>query len=224
MNTSIRPSSRLAALVAAVLVTAAMGAIAAPKVQTGADAEFTADGLQRIGDSAMAKAWIKPEADLSGYTKIMLMPAGMTFKETKGSWRSSTEFPLTEQQKQGLKDTLREAFVEELGKSKRYAITDQPGEGVLQVRGAVLDVVSHVPPEPIGRGAVVLKSIGTATLVVELRDSMSEELLARAVDRRTASSSFPRRSNSVSNRYEVSNAAHRWASQLRKQLDEFIEL
>ena len=95
---------------------------------------------------------------------------------------------------------------------------------MLEVYGAIVDVVSHVPEEPIGRSAVFLKSLGEATLIVELRDSVTHEVLARAVDRRAAENSFPTRSKSVTNRSDIRFAAESWASLLRRRLDEFAVL
>jgi hypothetical protein len=48
--------------------------------------------------------------------------------------------------------------------------------------------------------------------------------VARAFDRRAVWPAFVQRSNAVSNRVEVLNAARRWASDLRRQLDAFAHL
>lgn len=208
-----------AALTAALL--SAGIATASPKFKTGSIDDVSYDGLHRIEDAALDAAWAKPDLNLSGYTKIMLVPAGMSFKTPR---QSSGEFPLTQQQKQQVHDILLEAFTTELGKNKRFALTDQPGRDVLMVYGAVLDVESHVPPERAGRGGYLLRSLGEATLLVELRDSMSDEILARAVDRRAAESTRPHRSNVVTNTSELRIAADRWARSLNKQLEELARL
>ena len=222
MNRSLHGSPRLAIVIGALLATTSFGSLAAPRLATGTAAEVTFDGLHRVDDAAMDAAWVKPNLDLGHYRKLMLLPAGMSFKDADR--HSTSEFPLSEKQKQQLRDTVLAVFVEELGKLQRFELTDRPGRDVLQVRGAILDVVSHVPPDPVGRGGFVLKSLGEATLVVELRDSMSDEILARAVDRRSASSTLPRRSNAVTNLAEVRSAARRWAAQLRQRLEEFAAI
>jgi uncharacterized protein DUF3313 len=226
MQTSPRKSHRLASLVGAILATTVLVASASPHVQVGPGAEVAEDGLHRIDGAAIANAWAKPGVDLSGYTQVRLLPAEMTFREVKdpGLDRSASDYPLDDERREKIGETIREAFVTELGKSKRFALTDQPGPGVLEIRGAVLDVVSHVPEQPIGRGAVFVKSLGEATLVVELRDSITHEVLARAFERRAAESAFPTRSNSVSNLAEISNAAHRWADLMRRRLEAFAVL
>ena len=110
---------------------------------------------------------------------------------------------------------------EELQKSSRFTMVDSPGADVLIVRGAMLDIVSRVPPEITGRGDIYLDRVGEVTLVLELADSMSGETLARAAERGAAQSSGGRgmRSNSVSNMSEVRRLFRRWAVRLREGLD-----
>ena len=88
----------------------------------------------------------------------------------------------------------------------------------------MLDVVSFVPPEPVGRSDVYLRSVGEATLVVELRDSITNAILARSVDRRAAERPGQdlQWSNPVNNRAEVRRLARRWATRLRENLDAFL--
>src|SRR5262245_8705121 len=146
MKNSLRIT--LAAVLGSALLSAGM-ANATPTFKTGAGADVTFDGLHRLDAVALDAAWAKPDIDLSGYTKIMLVPAGMTFKKPRPS---NGTFAMTERQKEQARKILLEAFTSELGKNKRFALTDQPGHDVLIVRGAVLDVESHVPPERAGRG------------------------------------------------------------------------
>lgn len=86
-------------------------------------------------------------------------------------------------------------------------MTDKPAPDALIIVGKILDLVSNVPPEPIGRGDIYLTKIGEATLVLEIRDSQSGEILARAIDRRAAEPSMVARSNVVTNISEVRREA-----------------
>ena len=112
--------------------------------------------------------------------------------------------------------------LEELGQIERFTLVDEVGPDVLIVRVALLDVVSFVPPQTTGRSEVFLSSVGEATLVVELRDSITDAILARAMDRRAAGdrSGTMSRSNSVTNTSEVRRLIRRWMSTLRERLDE----
>jgi hypothetical protein len=69
---------------------------------------------------------------------------------------------------------------------------------------------------------VFLSSVGEATLVLEVVDSMSGEVLFRAADRRAAEragGTTPVRSNPATNWSEVRRLARTWGSRLREGLD-----
>jgi hypothetical protein len=67
---------------------------------------------------------------------------------------------------------------------------------------------------------IYLSSVGAATLLIELRDSQSNELLGRAADRRAADSPFAINVNSVTGWSDVRLLARSWASLVRERLEE----
>ena len=200
-----------------------------PMIDTGPDAVVTFDGLHKVKGSRADEAWARPGLDLSGYSKIKLQGAGIEYRPGGESGRTSMArsrggpYEVTESQKERLRTILAEAFRDELSKSDRFTLVKESGPDVLLIRGALLDVVSYVPPEPIGREDIFLRSVGEATLVLEIRDSITEAILVRAVDRKAAEDigGTLQRSNRVTNAAEVRRLAKRWASALRKGLDEF---
>lgn len=82
-------------------------------------------------------------------------------------------------------------------------------------------MVSFVPPETVGRSDIFISRVGAITLVVELRDSESNAVLARTADRRAAERAGGRgqHSNPVTNQAEVRRLARRWAIWLREGLE-----
>ncbi len=200
-----------------------------PTIDTGPDAVVTFDGLHRVKGSRVDEAWARPGLDLSGYSKIKLQSAGIEYRpggEKRRSWRARTggeTYEVNESQKERLRTILAEAFRDELSKSDRFTLVNESGPDVLLIRGALLDVVSYVPPEPIGRVDIYLSSVGEATLVLEIRDSITDAILVRVVDRKAAEDigGTLQVSNRVTNTSEVRRLAKRWASALRKRLDEF---
>jgi hypothetical protein len=101
---------------------------------------------------------------------------------------------------------------------------NEKGPDVLTLWGGLIDVVSFVPPERAARGDVFLSSVGEATLVIELRDSLSRATLARVMDRRAASrTGTAMSSNPVTNWAEVRNVARRWANLVRTRLDASVD-
>jgi hypothetical protein len=75
----------------------------------------------------------------------------------------------------------------------------------------------------IGRTRVYLSQVGQATLVLQIEDSVTREVLARVVDRRAAESVFAQESNRVTNTQEVRRLARTWARIFRSGLDKWYE-
>jgi len=205
---------------------------APPALQTGPDAERTYDGLVRVNNSRFQDAWADPEVDFSEYNKVM--PGGARFEfravsktagRTSLSRGTQSEFWISDANRDKLVDTVSGIFNEELSKAQGWESAEEAGPDVLIIRGALLDIVSFVPPEMIGRGEVYLSSVGEATLVVEGIDSMSGEVVFRAVDRRPIESVGDRmiRANTVSTWSEVRRWALRYATRLREGLESVHE-
>jgi hypothetical protein len=140
--------------------------------------EKSFDGLVEVENARVGAAWIRPDFDLSGYSKVRLQGAGIEFRPVRANRnRGSTggEFPVSDATKERLRDIMRGEFQKELERSTRFELTEETGPDVLMVWGGLLDVVSFVPTNQGGRDRVYLRSIGEATLVIELRDSESGE-------------------------------------------------
>jgi uncharacterized protein YceK len=200
---------------------------APPTIQTGPDAEVTFDGLHVIDNSAFKQAWADPDIDFSRYTKIM--PGGAFFeyravKKTSSNSRASmsdTEFWISDENRAKLEEEVSNVFDVELAKSTRFTITDTPGPDTLIIVGGLHDVMSRVPPERVGRSDVYLSDIGAATLILQVSDSMSGEVIARAVERSAAGdqSGMAMRSSPAQTWAEVRRLARRWATKLVEGLD-----
>lgn len=195
--------------------------------------ETTYDGLVRVRDTDLEFAWVKPDMPLSAFDKVMLAPVELQFRAvrpltgTSSSQRSNrTEFPISEAGRAKLADITNEKFREQLSQNRHYALTDQAGAGVLTVKPALLDIVSNVPPEPAGRDDIFIDTVGEATLVVEIVDSVSGETLARGADRRKAEPAGSvgnfgaLRSNEVTTWQEVRRLADRWARLLDRRIEQ----
>lgn len=203
-----------------------------PTLQTGPDAETTFDGLVKIENSAYREAWADPDIDFSRYNKMM--PGGAFFEfravkksnsTTAGRSSSKNEFWISDENKEKFKNEVSAVFDEELAKSTRFAVTDTPGEDVLILRGGLHDIVSRVPPQYIGRSDIYISSVGEATLILEAVDSMSGEVIFRAVERRAMQRPGGQGmiANTVTTWAEVRRTARGWATTLREGLDRIPE-
>jgi hypothetical protein len=203
---------------------------AQPTIAEESSAGMSFDGLIQIENSKSTKAWTKPNLDLSGYSKILPIRAEIQYRSVKkvsasAAQRSSTtEFPLDEKQKQQIEKALTDVFQIEIAKSKNFTVTDKAAPDTLIVIGTLLDVVSNVPPAPMGRSDIYLSQIGEATFAVEIRDSQSGEVLARAVDRKAPGSVVAMQSNPVTNVSQFKTTVRQWATRLISRLDSFHDM
>jgi len=205
-------------------------ATSTPTIDTSPEAEVTFDGLHEVKGGRADKSWARPDMDISQYSKIMLQGAGIEYRPGGNSGRSFSArsrggpYEVTENQKARLRELVAETFLDELAKSEHFTIVTESGPDVLLIRGALLDVVSWVPPEPIGRGDIYISEVGEATLVLELRDSITEAILVRAVDARAIDAggignlSY---SSPVTNHADVRQVIRSWARLLRERLDTY---
>lgn len=210
-----------------VFVAAAGLALACKTTEPVLGSEESFDGLRRVENARASAAWMRPDFDISGYTRVRLEGAGIEFRPVRGGGAARrgsgrAEFPVSEQQEARLVEIVSSAFREELARSERFELVEENGPDVLTLWVGLLDVVSFVPPERPGRGDIFLSSVGEATLVIELRDSQSHATLARAMDRRAAgrASGTVTRSSPVTTWAEVRRVAQQWARLVRIRLDE----
>ena len=207
-----------------------------PTFQQGDDAEVTFDGLTRMDGTVLDAVWARTDIDVRGYDKIMLEGLGVEFRPVSGPYsgragatsmstaRNQTEFPMDEATQQLFIEEIRGAFLEEMARSNVFEIVEEPGPDVLKLRVGLYDVVSRVPPETVGRSRIYIDSVGDATLVLELRESASNAILVRAVDRRAAGQTGSQMtvSTRATNTAEVRRLGRRWASILTDGLDALL--
>lgn len=228
MRTKFKTLSCQAAIIALSAVMFS-GCTTQATIDRSPDAEITFDGLNPVIGGPMDQAWARSDFDISTYSKVMVQGAGVEFRPGGETRRGRALAPnghyaVTVEQKERFREQMGVAFLEELSRSEVFTIVEEAGPDVLLIQGGLLDVISFVPQDPIGRGDIFLSRVGEATLVLEVRDSVSEAILLRAVDRRAAEQAGSQlsNSNSVTNSSEFRRLARRWASLLREGLERFM--
>ena len=224
-------------ITALVFFTAAFaGCSSTPAFQTGEDADITFDNLTMMDGTIMDAVWARTDIDLTGYRKVMFAGVGVEYREVSGPYSgrkgsatarttsNRTEFRLHPDTRAEFEAEITAAFLEEMAASDVFEIVEEAGPDVLLIVGGLLDVVSRVPPEHVGRSRIWLDSVGEATLVLEIRSSVSNSIYARAVDRRAAGSQGQtyQASSTVTNRAEVRRLGRRWGKMLRDGLDTLL--
>lgn len=219
-------------LLLATLFLFAGGCAVQPTLSTSSDAERSFDGLYPFEHTVVDRAWARADIDLSGYTKIKLEGAGISFRPAKSAAKSNlaqaranqSNFKIDAKARDRLRRTVSDAFIQELAKLEQFEITEEIGPDVLIIRAGLLDVASKVPADVSARSDIYLTSVGEATLLLEIIDSESGAVLLRAIDRRAAERpGMPFPSNSVSNWVEVKRLAQFWGALLRESLDGMVQ-
>jgi hypothetical protein len=221
------------AMLAATLLACANRPLPEMEIETGPGAEITADGLHRVKNPLFSNAWVKPDANFASYDKVLLDPISVSYKRKPKSTRyrgTGSNFALTERQMEDFKRYFREAFENELSDNEYYELVKTPGPQALRVAAAIIDLVVKVPTQSgAGREHIYTSSTGEMTLLMELRDSLSGEILARVADRREArragyGSSDLSYSSAPANTGTVKRVFRRWAEILQARLDQIHEL
>lgn len=171
------------------LIWCAGGTAAQPALETGADAQVTPDGLHRVDTSVMEAAWVTPDLDLSHYTSVFFVPTVVLFREVQERRQSALardtaiEFSVDDEMKTRFRELFGVTFREDLAEVRFAEPSDTVGRDVLIVQGFLVDVVSRVPPPGVGATNTFIESPWEANIVLEVRDAMSNDLLARTADR-----------------------------------------
>jgi hypothetical protein len=216
------PGKILALLALAV----AFAGIASLSVQSTDAPEISHDGLYLDPDSDVALLYVKPDADFSVYNQFLMLEAYVAFKK---NWQRNTKVAgrrVSNRDMEKIKveaaELLRESFKKELDEVGGYEFVEKPGDSVLIMRPALIDLEITAPDIPVaGRVTQYVASAGAATIFIELYDSVSGEILARAIDRRRMGNyGVARWASSVSNRADAARMFKRWASLLRQGMDE----
>jgi len=191
-----------------------------------ADAPKEWDGLQLRPSKRVDRLYLRPEASLAGYKRVRLERLQVAFDKNwkpndsrRGSQRlTKDDF---DKIKSGLADEFAKVFASELAKGG-YQVVDEAGEDVLDITPLVVDLYIAAPDKmTAGRSYSYTADPGHMTLVAELRDSETNQILARAIDARSSSwNNTFRVANSVTNLAEARMIIARWASALRDALDE----
>jgi len=190
----------------------------------------THDGLTLVPDRKVAVAYIDSEADLSVYDKIMILDCHVAFKKDwqRDQKRTGSRISISSSDMEKIKtdvaELFREVFTEKLGGDGGYEIVEAAGDDVLLVRPAIIDLDITAPDTmSAGRSRTYTSSAGTATIYVELYDSVTGDILARAADRKAARSVGGHLSytNRVTNKADARRMLGTWAELLRDRLDEF---
>ncbi len=183
------------------------------------------DGLEKIKVKGIDLAYARPGASLAGYGKLIIDPVEVSFRKDWDPDRTGSRMKLDAKDREnirsGVAKIVQEEFAKEMGKGGTYQVVSAAGPDVLRLRAAIADLYVNAPDTMTpGRTVTYTLSAGEMTLVAELVDSESGQVIARVIDRRESQGTgMMQLTNSVVNRQEASIIAASWARILRKRLD-----
>jgi len=188
-----------------------------------------AEGLELVESTRLSSTYADPDADLSVYNKIILQDASVSFKKNwqREQNRNSSyagAFWVQDSDVQRIKDDtsalLKEVFTNEL-QDRGYTLVDEPGDDVLIIQPAIveLDVVSpDLENASVGRS--YSDTAGEMTLLLNLYDSQTDDLLVTSKDRKIDyKSGYYEWRNRVTNRASAMRAMQKWANSLADSLE-----
>lgn len=177
------------------------------------------DGLVEIKSKRLDMAYLAPGADFRPYTRLMVDPTEAAFHK---DWmknmndRRDLSRMVDDEKAQEILAAAKTNFAEvfkEAFTNAGYTIVDSPGPGVLRVRPGVVNLYVNAPDVmSAGRSRTYTANAGEATMILELRDSQTNALLGRVLDRReTRESAGMQVATSVSNVADFRSLFKSWA-------------
>ena len=209
-----------------VLLAAMLSGPALAASQAEFDKAMSYDGLQPVRVKGISLAYKRPDATLAGYQRVMIEPVEVRFHKSWNPTQSGSRLPLSaaarEDIRTGLAKLVREQFEKALTAQGRYPVVAAAAPDVLKLRVNIANLYVNAPEAASGASPSYnfSMSAGEMTLFLELFDSETGQILARAVDRQEGRSpNIARMAGSVTNIAAAEGIAAEWARIMRDALD-----
>jgi len=175
------------------------------------------DGLVKVSPRRMEMAWLRPGADFRPYTKVIVDPTQVAFRPdwrkdynlnaAGGNWVSEQQADqIMTAARTNFDDIFRDAF-----KKAGYEVVTAPGPDVLRVNSGILDLDVNAPLGGTTGQTTWIITAGQAALIVEVRDSTTNALLARVADRRETQNLGRQIATTSTNLYDFRLLFNLWA-------------
>lgn len=177
------------------------------------------DDLVRVPSRNFAAVYRLPGADFRRYTKVMIDPAEVSFRDgwvssvnrSRRTWDRVSDSDAAEiaaAMRSGFEDVFADAF-----RRRGYEVVTAPGPDVLRLSPAIVDLEMNAPlPASSAARRTYAVEAGAATFGIQARDSTSGALLGFAMDRRaTRSTGQLTVASGAANRAAFEDLFRRWA-------------
>jgi hypothetical protein len=211
-----------------IYLTALIFSMIVPLSAIAEDANPQFENLVPVGEPNVAVAYIDPDADFSVFKRAMILDTFVSFRRgwqrdqsrgTRGTRISANDM---ERIKTRVSELFNTVMIESLEADDGFEVVSEPDYDVLLIRAAIIDLDVTAPDTfSAGRSRTYTADSGAATLYIELFDSVSGQIIGRALDRQSARNpgSMMRWSNRASNTADARRVFRGWADNLRGFLD-----
>ena len=196
-------------------------AVALPFGACASDAKAPAtwDGLVHVPSKKLTAVYLLPNADFRGYTQVMFDPPQVAFQKDWERNYNDSEVDLDRQVSNSYvtntvtmaQKSLTKLFPESFTTSG-FQLAAAPGPHVLRLAVYVLDLNVAAPDVSVGMTNTYTMDAGSATFAIEARDSMTGQLLGRAVDPKIAGDDVASIRTRGTNEADFEALFKRWAT------------
>ena len=180
--------------------------------------------LVPVEDAQVAAAFIDPDADFSVFKRVMLLDTFVAFQsgwersQSRGTRSTRVSARDIETIKTRVSELFNSVMIETLEEDDGFEIVDEADYDVLLIRAAIIDLDVTVPDvSSSARSRTFSAESGAATLYIELYDSVSGQIIGRAIDRQVVRNpgSVMRWTNRATNTADARRVFRGWATALR---------
>lgn len=178
-------------------------------VSSGCSNTVVSQEFRRTENSVVEASFIATDADFSKYDRLTGAEMGIFFPANSA---------IPDDDLQRIRTIFRESF---LGELSAYDVVEESGKGVMMIEASLIDLrkAAYADIPNLRREVRSVARPGSLVFLMEMKDSESGRVLARAVDS-TLNPNIGTDDLDESEWGEVEGAASHWASLFRQFLDQ----
>lgn len=184
----------------------------------------TAEGLAKIQVKGVDLAYRREGVNMAPYSKLIVEPVEVAFHKNWDPTRPGSNLKLSKTERDNIRNGVGKIVQEEIEKALKagggWQLVKDAGADVLRLKAKVLNLYVNAPDTKQAGVRTFTVSSGEMTLLLEIYDSETGAILARAVDRQESrDTGLWQISSSVSNAADAQLIAAKWGKVLRDRLD-----
>ncbi|MBE9548164.1 MAG: DUF3313 family protein [Proteobacteria bacterium] len=207
---------------------AVLGFASSPVLAKKSQPTVNDDGMLLVKDTKMTTVYSDPDVNLGIYTSIMLVNVSVAFKKNwqrnQNSISRGASNKVKDSDMERIKESIAQDFIGIFAAELRaggYQLVDKPGEFVLVVQPAIVDLDVIAPDVRGGsRSGTFSDSAGEMTLKLELFDSLTNDKIVTVRDRKRDYPGIAEWRTRGSNRTDSIRMMDAWATAFTEALNE----